>query len=130
MKTTKKYALLLLLLPLLSALSSCSDTDPYFESPLCGNWQLELVNGYAVPELDVSEFQFYSDGTGTFGQYNQNGGWSTYPITWYTDFVGVTNYLYIDTWGGGTWIYQFKVYYDSLVLYDTLTGNTLTYTPY
>lgn len=114
-----------------SALSSCSDRDDYYWSPLCGSWQLNSVNGYLVSEEDVSEFVFNPDGTGTYGQYNPFPRWNVYQISWDTDFPGdFDNMLYIDTWDGQTWVYNYTVGYGQLQLRDTFTGDVLIYTPY
>lgn len=109
--------------------SSCSDDD-YYDSPLVGNWELYSVNGIPVYESEVSEFSFYSDGTGTFGQYGPDGLWNQYYIQWSTSYGPGSSYqlnVYTST---DTWQYTYRVTYDTLTLYDLLTGNTLLYTAY
>lgn len=133
----KLLSLLLISIIAVATLSSCNDNDywddPYYYSPLVGNWELYSVNGYPVSEIEVSEFQFLGDGRGTFGQYANNSlqSWSTYQITWFCDFPDAfTNILYVNTWNGGTWTYIFTVTYDTLTLRDTSNGNILVYTAY
>lgn len=111
-----------------STLSSCGDSD-YYYSPLEGTWGLESVNGIPVNTLDYSEFTFYSDGTGVYGQYNRYGNWSTYPITW--DLGGTSgggDVLYIDVpYFGERWVYLIKLFPTRLQMTDMDTGDVLVY---
>lgn len=130
----KLLSLLLTATIAIATLSSCDDRDTYYYSPLVGAWSLYSVDGYIIDEPDASEFVFNADGTGTFGQYSSWGAipvWSTYQITWDTDFPGdFDNMLYVYTWDGQTWVYRYTVGYGQLKLWDTYTGQTLVYTPY
>ena len=60
-------AVVLILLPVLV---SCDDDEPYY-SPLVGTW------GVTSESNIYHEFEFYSDGTGYYLEYN---GWATLQI--------------------------------------------------
>ena len=129
MKSTISFSRLwLICLTVMAAVSfsSCGD-ETYDYSPLQGRWELYSVNGVVVPELSVSEFTFYSDGTGIYGQYNPTGQWYTYGITWETEITpGGAEYLYIYT-GTDVWSYLIRLYYDRMELTDLDTGDRLVY---
>ncbi len=112
-----------------AALTSCDEDDfgdPY-ESYLYGQWDLIAINGAPVPQYMESEFYFDPSGYGTMGQYDSYGLWATYDITW--EVSG--NYLYVSPRGWNElWTYTWTVQGDYLYLYDTSTGNTLTYVLY
>ncbi len=134
-KMKKTLYLFLMVLAALVTLPSCSSDDywddGYYYSPLVGNWQLSTVNGFPVDEVDVTEFCFYSDGRGTYGQYSNFPQWSTYQLTWNCEFpTPTTNMLYVQMWDGQLWTYRFSVGYGQLTLWDTLNGNVLVYLPY
>lgn len=111
------------------ALTSCEEDDypdPY-ESYVYGNWELIAINGGPVPQYMDSYFTFSPSGYGTMSQYDQYGMWATYDITW--EMVG--NYLYVKPIGWvDLWTYTWSAQDDYLYLYDTSTGNTLTYVYY
>lgn len=110
--------------------SSCG--DEYYEySPLEGRWELVEVDGYPVREIEVSEFTFYSDGTGIYGQYNNLYQWSTFPIRWEVDYApGGAEYLYVYPYGGGCWRYLMRLHPTWLELTDLDTGQRLVYNSY
>lgn len=132
-----KKLLTILAISIIAAVSlpSCQSDDywddPYYYSALCGSWELYSVNDNPIGYMGYTQFTFYSDGTGTYGQYNMNGVWNTYQITWECNFPDdFNNVLYVYTWDGQVWIYNYTVTYNSLTLRDTLNGNILLYTPY
>ncbi|MCM1483503.1 MAG: hypothetical protein NC043_04145 [Muribaculaceae bacterium] len=66
---------------------SCDDDEYYSDSPVLGTWGLSAINGMPIYDDEYSEFTFYNDGTGVFGQYSVAGLWETYPITYSLDTV-------------------------------------------
>lgn len=130
MKKLQSY-FVLLAVSLIAALSLSSCGDEYYEtSYLEGRWELVSVNGYPVPEAAVSEFVFYANGTGSYGEYvNQMiGNWSTYPISWeWEQMPGGAEYLYVYPYGGGQWRYLLRLYPTQMELTDLDTGQVLLY---
>jgi len=109
-------------------LSSCDPDDDgyYYNSPLVGSWTLISDNSGAIGGYDQSQFDFYSDGSGWLGQYDNKGIWRTYSLTWET--AGSTLYIYPNQWAE-TWSYTWSIRGGYLYLYDLDSGNTLEYMP-
>lgn len=125
---TKTAGIIAVLLLALTAVSCAS--DEYYYSPLEGRWELVAVNGIPVMEEDVSEFVFYSNQSGTFGQYDAYGRWNTYPITWDLSYgAGGSDILNIYM-PNDTWNYRMALTSTTLTLLDLMTGNTLLYSAY
>lgn len=132
MKKISLSRLMLLAVVLLTAFATTSCGDEYYEySPLEGRWELVEIDGYPVSEPEVSEFTFYSDGTGSYGQYNPYPQWNSSPISWEAECTGGgAEYLYIYTYGGGTWRYLLRLYPAYMELTDLISGQRLTYRAY
>lgn len=112
------------------AMTSCDDDD-YYYSPIIGSWELVEIDGYPVYESDVVEFEFYPDGSGTYGQYDAYGRWSSSPITWETSMAaGGAMYLDVYTYDGQIWEYLMRNYSWSLELTDFSTGQQLLFEKY
>lgn len=121
--------LMALALLFIVAMTVASCGDEYYEySPLEGSWELVEIDDYRVLESEVSEFTFYSDGTGVYGQYLPYPRWNASPITWEVDYTGAgAEYLYIHPYTGGTWSYMLRLYPSYMELTDLLTGQRLIY---
>lgn len=120
--------LLLLTLTFLSAfgLTSCGETDPYYET-VEGQWELIAINDYPVAEYDVVEFTFYRGGTGIYGQY-QGGFWVETRISWNIDVTsGGASYLNVYPGGGDMWSYMVHDYGTQIELTDLYNGNRLLF---
>lgn len=125
----KKLTLLLLSLITMITVSSCgNDPDIYAGSGLVGSWQLVRVNGSPIIEQEVAQFDFWSNGSGTYAQY-VNGIWCTYSMTW--DIYGYDDlevYISDGYMMGQTWSYQvISLSYTTMELRDMLNGNILTF---
>lgn len=126
-KISNSLLTLCLVLVALAGLTSCGD-EYYDYSPLQGGWELVEIDGVPVAEPYVSEFTFYSNGTGVYGQYNPYPQWTTFRITWETDIApGGAEYLYIYPAGGGVWSYMIRLYPTFMELTDLDTGQRLIY---
>lgn len=125
---------MLAVVSVLAAVSLSSCGDEYYEmSYLEGRWELVSIDGWPVNEIDVSEFVFYSNGTGSYGEYvtPSLNSWSTYPITWeWEGTPGGAEYLYVYPYGGGVWRYLLRLYPTSMELTDLDTGRRLVYASY
>lgn len=132
LKQTKKIFLrplwiLCLVIAVAATLTSCGD-EYYDYSPIQGRWELVEIDGYPVSEMEVSEFTFYSGGTGVYGQYNPYPHWSVYQISWELDYAdGGAEYLYVYPAGGGVWRYLLRLYPTYMELTDLDTGQRLVY---
>lgn len=128
-KLPAKLLLMVAVILLVSTVfTSCDDDDPYYSnSPLVGSWTLVSDNNGPVGYYDQSQFDFYSDGSGWLGQYDNKGIWRTYSLTW--NQTGSTLYIYPDQWAE-TWTYTWRLQGGYLYLYDVDSGNTLEYSPY
>lgn len=134
-KLYSPIALFAALIVSLVSLSACTDDDDYYVEPVTAyNWELTAVNGLPVSEIDVCEFQFYSNGTGTYGRYDAYGQWYTTYIQWETTYSsGGAQYLYVYPSDGGVWEYLMRFYggsYPKLELNDLATGDRLTFSAY
>lgn len=101
-------AVVLILLPVLV---SCDDDEPYY-SPLVGTW------GVTSESNIYHEFEFYSDGTGYYLEYN---GWGHYgyptnqtPFFWYVNYDD----LQLRFRNGDVWNYEYEVRGNRLFLWD------------
>lgn len=119
----------LLCLVAISALTFSSCGDEYYDySPLEGSWELVEIDGFPVVESEVSEFTFFGDGSGVYGQYRPYPRWNESPISWEVDFTGAgAEYLYIYPYTGETWSYLLRLYPTYMELTDLTTGQRLTY---
>lgn len=126
--TSRSRHVLLTFILILSGLllSSCDPVEDDYYSPLVGSWTLVSDDYGPVGTYDQSVFDFYSDGSGWLGQYDNQGIWRTYSLTW--EINGSTLYIYPDQWAE-TWTYTWRVRGGYLYLYDLDSGNTLEYMP-
>lgn len=134
-KILKPFLFLAVLLTGLVSFTACDPDDPYIDEPITGfNWELTYVNGYPCAEIDVCEFVFYTDGTGTYGRYDAYGNWNTVFIQWSTDYApGGAQYLFVYPPGGEEWQYLMRFYggpNPTLELNDLATGDLLTFNAY
>lgn len=141
-KHISPLALLTAMLLCVMSLTSCGD-DYYYDDPYWGNiltefqgWELYSVNGRVVPEADVTEFRFFTDGTGSYGRYNSGLQWYENPMTWDVDYAG-NGAEYLSVWVTGAydqpWEYLMRIYSGSnprLELNDLDTGDRLIFIPY
>jgi hypothetical protein len=101
------------------AMTSCDDDyyPDYYGSPIVGTWQLT-----GVPGFDVTEFDFYDDGTGYYYAYDSYGTWTSWPITY--NIYGSRLTVYVST--GQIWNYTWRCSGTMLILQDLdVYGNTL-----
>ena len=133
MKTIKNRLLLLCLsLVALAGLTSCGDGS-YEYCPIQGRWTLGQIDGVPVPDEDLVEFTFLSDGTGFYGYYQFNPyhylDWTTTPIEWELRYgSGGAEYLYIyPRYSNDVWIYIVKLYTSTMKLIDVETGQELMF---
>lgn len=118
---TKRLPLFAALAFICLALAACSDDDDYYYSPLIGDWVL-VADDYGPVEGDQPFFQFYSDGSGTYTDYDWGNSY-TYNIFWEPD----GEYLYINFSDGQQWSYLWSVTGRYLYLTDVDTGSQLTF---
>lgn len=117
------------------SLSGCTSDSGFFMDPITSyNWELTAVNNRPVSEIDVCEFQFFENGDGTYGRYNEYGRWETTFIQWEDTYAaGGAQYLYIYPPEGGRWEYLMRFYggsFPMLELNDLMTGDCLTFSAY
>lgn len=124
MKLKRLASYILLLILTSTVLSGCGTSDSPFVSPICGTWGLVSVNDVPVAAVDYSEFTFYGEGSGVYGMYTSPVNWSEYPIDWE---ISASDYLFVYTWGGATWVYQYYLTGSTLELYDTYNGKVLLF---
>ncbi|ROT06365.1 hypothetical protein EEL49_08610 [Muribaculaceae bacterium Isolate-104 (HZI)] len=106
------------------ALGACSDDNDYYYSPLIGDWVL-VADKYGPVDGDQPIFQFYTDGSGTYTDYDW-GNEYTYAIYWEPD----GDLLYINFSDGQQWVYQWDIDGTFLYLRDLDTGSLLTFQMY
>lgn len=119
---TKKFLSFLAFAFIAVALSGCTDED-YYYSPLIGDWVLVADDYGPVAAEDQSIFSFYSDGSGTYTEYDW-GNQYDYQITWEPN----GDYLYISFMDGQEWAYRWAIAGNMLYLTDIDTGSRLTFT--
>lgn len=110
------FTVIMLLLTFVG-LTSCSDDDPYYDSPILGGWY--LVDS---PGAIYNEFEFYPDGT---GNYYAEDGYGDEFIEW--EIIGnqLSIYFPSETWNF-TWILQGGYLY----LYPYGGGAVMIYAPF
>ena len=94
----KKLSITLFLTVMMLGLSSC---DSHFWTPLSGSrWYafLEVQGAYErdiySDDYDYMEIQFYTNGTGVMGFYDDYGDWGEYAFTWDDNGDYVTIWYY------------------------------------
>jgi hypothetical protein len=130
MKNRKINALIIAMLMMMGlAMTSCVGDDPYY-SPLVGTWELNFTQAGGITDINVVKYAFYSDGTGTYGYYDNGGYWQNMSIVWtayYDDYAGedVVSIRYEDG-------YEQNFYYrfDGGYLYLSGVANFYTYDGY
>lgn len=84
--TINKFAGLLFIVMFAMFSTSCSEDEngEYYYSPVAGNWELLAINGYDIPEFDVTELRLDYNGGGTYGYYAYPNemGWNTTNLSW------------------------------------------------
>ena len=94
----KLIPLLLVLLALPVALTSCDDDDYYYsgyDQYLVGQWELIYADGRPVTGYSVNYLDFYSNGTGIYYFYDRGLPYNM-DISWATDIWGGSSVLYIN----------------------------------
>lgn len=107
----------LMLMMVVVGLASCSDEPYYNNSPLVGGWYLVDSSSGAI----YNEFEFYSDGSGT---YYADDGYGTEYISWESWGNQLNVYFPSETWQF-SWSYRGGYLY----LYPFDGGSTLVYAP-
>lgn len=125
---SKSLRLLAVALVALTAavLTACDDDEPYYTSPLVGDWVMIADDQGPVDDGLQPVFNFYSDGTGIYTDYDQWGYEYTYDIFWQPS--GTMLYVMFDD--GQQWSYRWSVTGSLLYLYDIDTGSQLTFQLY
>lgn len=125
----KRLLLPFMMLLMMVSISSCSDYDKPYYSPLVGSWEL-LEDQYGiVPQSDINYFHFYSDGRGTYEAYDYSGYWSNWAF-WWREYGKYDNTIEIEFDDGTTWTYNWGIYRGYLYLYDYWNKNNyLIYRP-
>lgn len=106
--------------------SSCEDEDAPNE--FVGSWELVAVNSYSIYPDEYTTYDFWQNGTGSYGFYDYYGGWYNEPISWSVSYDrnGYT-LLYVNSSQG---YFSYEVSYispNTMILVDLDTNNQLEY---
>lgn len=71
MNERKKFLTILLMMVMIACFIGCSKKEP----EITGKWT-------SLDESDLTSLELYSDGTGIFNNYDEDGSLSSYSCTW------------------------------------------------
>ena len=132
MKKIYSSLIFCLLASMAIALSSCDPDDPALSGLVGPTWQLEEDQAGQVYDSEIVRFQFYGDGTGTYGFYNDYGQWDNMDFSWYSNVSGV-NRVQINHANGQTSYYYYHFSGSDLIIstspdfYPTWERYIMTY---